>query len=160
MPRPAAAVTLGLAVLTATFWSIAAVADDAEPNLRLNLVQSFQVSASIHVPQGTRLSLGALEEPFKEMLRMRGKKIDQNNYDNVVSTDVEIASSRSQYTVRISFNYTEPCIATRLRLELTCPIWGHYEALQIFTNLDDATEYVLRTTRAAARQFAPEFERR
>ena len=159
MTRPAAAVTLALAVLAATFWSIAAIADDAEPNLRLNLVQSFQVSAGIQGPHGTRLSLEALEEPFKEMLRKRGKKIDQNHYDNVVSTEVEIASSGSQYTVSISFHYTEPCIATRLRLQLTCPVWEHYEVLQTFTNLDDATEYVLRTTKAAARQFDLEFER-
>jgi hypothetical protein len=157
--HPAGAATLGLVVAVGTFWSTAAVAHDAEPNLKLNLVKSFQVAASLEAPQASRLSLGALEAPFIEMLRKRGKSIDQNNYDNVVSTDVQIASSGSQYAVSISFHYREPCVATRLRLDLTCPVWEHYEGLAIFTNLDDATGYVMRATKAAARLFEAEFDR-
>lgn len=145
-------------VAVGTVWATAAVAHDAEPNLKLNLVRSFQVSASIEAPPGTRLSLQALQAPFMEILRRRGKSIDQNNYENVVSTDVKIASSGSQYAVSVSFQYREPCVATRLRLELTCPVWEHYEGLTTFTNLDDATEYVLRATSAAARLFEAEFD--
>jgi len=138
----------------------AAIADDAEPNLKLNLVKSFQVAASLEGPQAAQLSVEALEAPFIEMLRKRSKSIDKNNYDNVVSTEVQIASSGSRYAVNISFHYREPCVATRLRLDLTCPVWEHYEALEVFNNLSDATEYVMHATRDAARLFDSEFDRR
>jgi len=157
--HPAAAAIFGLVVAVGTLWSTAAVSHDAEPNLKLNLVKSFQVSAGVEAPPGTQLSLKALEAPFIEILRKRGKSVDQNNYDNVVTTEVSIASSGSQYAVSIFFQYREPCVATRLRLELTCPVWEHYEGLKMFTNLDDATAYVIHTTDAAARLFEAEFDR-
>jgi len=159
MIRVAPSVTHGLLAVAATFCFSAAIAHEVEPNLKLNLVKSFQVAASIEGPQGARLTLDALEAPFIERLRKRGKAVDQNNYDNVVSTEVTIAVSGSHYAVDISFHYTEPCVATRLRLQLTCPIWEHYQGLEMFATLDDATDYVLRATTSAAQQFDTEFDR-
>ena len=135
-----------------------AVAHDVEPKLHLSSVKTFQVSATINAPPAARLSLAALEALFIEVLQKRGKTIDQQNYGNVVSTDVEIASAGSQYAVRISFAYREPCTVNRLKFQMTCPVWEHYELLKAFSSLKDATEYVISAAKAAAQLFDAEFE--
>jgi hypothetical protein len=135
-------------------------AHDDEPKLHLGLVKSFQVSAGVIAPPGTGLSLEVLENPFIDALQKRGKRIDQNDYDHVVSADVQIATSGSQYAVEISFSYREPCVANRLKLQLMCPLWEHYELLKVFSSLDDASDYVLSATKAAAQLFDAEFDRR
>lgn len=159
MIRVAPSATHCLLAAVMMFCFGAAVAHDVEPDLKLNRVKSFQVTASIEGPQGHRLTIESLVAPFVEMLRKRGKAIDQNSYDNVVSTQVTIAASGLHYAVDISFHYTEPCVATRLQLQLTCPVWEHYQGLEMFTNLDDATDYVLRATRVAAQQFDTQLDR-
>jgi hypothetical protein len=135
-------------------------AQEDEPNLHLGSVKSFQVSASIIAPSGAGLSLEALEAPFIRVLQKRGKKIDQNNYDHDVGTHVQIVSLGSQYAVEISFSYREPCVATRLKLQLTCPVWEHYELLQVFSSLNDAVGYAMSETKSAAQLFDAEFNRR
>jgi hypothetical protein len=135
-------------------------AHEDEPNLHLGSVKSFQVSASINAPSGAGLSLEALQAPFIDVLQKRGKKIDQNNYDNDVSAEVQIAGSGSQYAVEISFSYREPCVANRLKLQLTCPIWEHYELLQMFSSLNDAVGYTVSAAKSAAQLFDAEFDRR
>jgi hypothetical protein len=134
-------------------------AQEDEPNLHLGSVKSFQVSASIIAPSGSGLSLEALEAPFIRVVQKRGKKIDQNNYDNDVGTEVQIVSSGSQYVVEITFSYREPCVATRLKLQLTCPVWEHYELLHTFSSLDDAVGYAMSATKSAAQLFDAEFNR-
>ena len=135
-----------------------ACAHDVELVLRLERVPSFQVSASLQGLAQTRLSLEALEAPFIEVLRKRGKRIDQNNYDNSVSTSVEVASAGAKYAVDIHFAYREPCTVNRLKVEMSCPVWEHYEPLQMFSTLDDAVAYIMATTKAAARLFDAEIE--
>ncbi|WP_435628080.1 hypothetical protein [Candidatus Ferrigenium straubiae] len=139
--------------------ALTASAHDAEPNLRLGSVKTFQVVATIIAPQEARLSLDALKAPFIGILQKRGKKIDQNNYDNVVSTNVQIEGSGSHYSVALSFSYSEPCVAGRLKLKLTCSLWEHYELLKSFSTLEDAVNYSANTTKTAARLFDAEFDR-
>jgi len=130
------------------------------PNLELGLVGSFQVTAEISAPPATGLSLEVVETPFIDALRKRGRKIDQNNYDHVVAADVQIASSGSQYAVALSFSYRERCVASRLKLQVMCPLWERNELLKVFSSLDDASDYVITTTKAAAKLFDAEFDRK
>jgi hypothetical protein len=132
---------------------------DDEPILRLERVPSFQVSASLNGPVAAKLSLEALEAPFMEVLRKRGKRIDQNNYENDVGTFVDIASSGVDYAVNIHFEYRELCTIKRLNLDLTCPVWERYEPVKMFSSLDDAVAYVMTITKTAARLFDAEMER-
>jgi hypothetical protein len=149
-----------IAIILFVLIATAVQAQDDEPDLRLKEVESFQVSGGVIAPPGSRLSLEVLKAPFVDMLQRKGKTVDQNNYDNVISTDVEIAASGSMFTVDIHFEYRESCVMERLKLHTTCAVWEHYKLLKVFSSLDEADNYVITTIKAAAQLFGAEFDRR
>jgi len=140
------------------------IAHEDEPDLQLNSVKSIQVAGIVIAPRQLTLSLEDLVAPFRAALTKRGVKIDQNNYDNVISTDLEVTSATvgttTIYAVQLSFHYTEPCSSIRLSLHTTCPLWEHYELLQTFDTPDAAEavqRYVMSTVSAQAKEFAAQF---
>ncbi len=155
--------------MKALFWLAALLvspqvfAHDDEPNLRLSEVGAFQVSGSVMQPPEMALSLTQIQAPFIATLQKLGKTIDQNNYSNVVGSEIEITSlaikRTTVYAVKVSFHYTEPCTSTRLGFATTCALWERYELPKIVNNPQAASLYVMKAIAAAAEAFAAEFRR-
>ena len=110
------------------------------------------------------MTLDNLEEPFKAELSKRGITIDQNNYDNVVSANLEVAKklvgTTAVYSVSLSFSYTEPCIATRIKLDTICTLWEDSELTKIFTDPTAINKYVSETISSKAKQFGTLFDKK
>ena len=138
-------------------------AHDDEPNLRLADVGSFQVSSSLIQPSETHLTLSMTEAPFISALQKLGKKIDQNNYSNVIGSHIVITSATIKgstvYAVNLSFRYTEPCASTRLEFQTLCDLWESDEPPAIFDNPEAASLYVKKAITSAADAFAVKFGR-
>jgi hypothetical protein len=150
--------------LAAVLVSPCVFAHDDEPNLKLNEAVSFQVSASLQQTSETGMSLAMIEAPFIDALQRLGKKIDQNNYSNVIGSEIQITSAtikgNTVYAVSVSSHYTEPCVSTRLGFQLTCALWERYKPLTVVDSPDAATRYVEKAITHAADAFAAEFQRR
>lgn len=147
--------TLFLLLLSSGF----AIAHVDEPDLKLNQVKSVQVSYNISAYPEVSPSAKEIEDQFKNVLAQNKIKIDQNNYDNVVGTSIEIAkqpmvNGLPVYAVKMSFHYSETCHVPRLGIKSSCELWGRYELLKTFTNTDDVKKYVSDNVTAAVSDFA------
>lgn len=139
-----------------------AIAHEDEPDLKLSLVKSVQVTYSVIAYPEVFPSTKEIEEQFKNILTQNKIKIDQNNYDNVVGTNIEIAkqpivNGLPIYAVKMSFHYSETCHVPRLGIKSSCELWGRYELLKTFTNPDDVKKYVSGNVTAAVNDFAAHF---
>ena len=132
-----------------------------ELDLKLNNVKSIQVSGTLSAPAEVGLTLATLQDPFTAALASRGMRIDQENYDNSISIEVEVVKAKSQpvWVTNLSFHYSEPCASKRLKTILMCPLWEHFEGLYSFSSPTEAKAYVERTVERWAMVFAAEIPR-
>jgi hypothetical protein len=133
--------------------------DDLE--LRLDRVRSMQVTAGLFTFPELGLGLESLQGPFKAVLRERRVKLDQNNYENVVSAHLQIARTQvgnsTIYAVRLTSEYREPCTVDRLKLSTMCAVWEASDLMEIFDNVADVRKYVAKTVSKQAAEFSAVF---
>jgi hypothetical protein len=149
---------IALISLLLVFCSQTARAHNDEVDLKLNEIKSIQVAASISAHTEVNFTLDEIENEFKNRLAQRNVKIDQNNYDNVVATNIEIerikvSGGGTVYAANISFHYTETCAVPRLKITGSCALWEHYEGVHMFTDPREIRSYVTRTVSKWAKAF-------
>ena len=156
------AICVGLAIAAVAAGAPPVPSDD-EPDLQIGRVKSMQVAATLIGHAEFGLTLESLQGPFKSLLHERGVKLDQNNYDNVVSTNCEIARTRTGatvYAVRIASEYREPCTINRLNLSTTCAVWETLDLIRTFDNPADVQTYVAKTVAQQAADFGVHLARK
>lgn len=142
----------------------ARASNDDDVDLRLGEIKSIQVGFGINGYPEIGITSDDLVHPFEAALNKRGIAIDQNNYDNIVNTHVDIAKKAIgktvAYAVIVQFSYIEPCVASRTSLTARCELWSDYEPLKIFTDPADVKKYVLEKVNAQADAFMTLFPKK
>jgi hypothetical protein len=150
---------VGIAIVLAARTAAAQHSDRSdEIDLKLAKVKAMQVTATLIAPSEAGLTLETLKRPFKAALGRRGIAVDSNNYQNVISTDLEVVNagtaSAPMYVANLSMHYSETCVAKRLTAELMCNLWDHFEGLHTFRTREALSSYVERTASQWADAFA------